>query len=162
MHTLDQHFRTLTEKVFARHGLAMAELLIHWPQIAGPEFLARAEPVKIVWPRGTAEAKRKTGGTLQLKTAPGLALEIQYEAPRIVERINQYFGYGAIVAVRVVPGAMRPPTLKASSPGIDAATGAQLKSQLGGFGDDALRQALYRLGAEVLARADPVPHRTKA
>ena len=156
MHTLDKHFRLLTEKVFAHHGLAMAELLIHWPQIAGPELLARAEPVKIVWPRGAAADKRKSGGTLQMKTAPGLALEIQYEAPRIVERINQYFGYGAIVAVRVVPGAMRPPAVKLSPPRLDAETAAQLEARLTGVDDEALRHALYRLGAEVLARAETI------
>ena len=148
MQTLDTYFRDLTAKVFARHGAAAAELMIRWPEIVGADLAALAEPVKIVWPRAAKDGERKSGGTLHLRAAAGRALEIPYAAPHLTQRINGYFGYGAIAAVKLVGGTMTPKP-KSEPPLQDPTIAAEVESRLTGVADEALKQALQRLGEGV-------------
>jgi len=102
MDTLDKHFRELTQACFARYGFAAAELFGRWPEIVGEELGRLSRPERITWPRGAGEDRQKTGGTLIVRAAPGRALELSYAAPRIIDEVNRFHGYGAIAAVKVV------------------------------------------------------------
>jgi len=99
METLGKHFRELTKAAFTRHGFAYAELLMQWRAIAGEDVASLCEPERIKWPRYSTE---KRGGTLILKAAPGRALDLQHETPRIAERINSFYGHTAIATIKIV------------------------------------------------------------
>lgn len=146
METLDRHFRDLTRAVFERYGHAFAELIMRWPEIAGPAIAAIAEPEKIRWPRAQ-DGGRKQGGTLIVRAQAGRALDISYAAPLLIERINRFFGYGTIAAVKAVPMASFParPGKRVPPAGREKAVPAE--TDIGGIADPGLRTALSRLAA---------------
>ena len=152
MESLSKHFRAITRTAFARHGFAQADVVTNWNAIVGEDLAAISAPERIKWPRGVGEEAQKAGGTLVIRAAPGRALDLQYEASRITGRINSFFGYGAVVAIKVVqagdwPAARPVPALKMTGKPVENPVLADIK-------DDQLRAALERLG-ESLARTGP-------
>ena len=108
MEQLGKHFKKIAGAALTRHGFAYADLLAHWPDILGPELSRHCLPEKLSFPRdpsGTA----KTGGTLTLRARYGRALDVQYSAPAIIERVNAYCGYNVVVALKVLQGALPEP-----------------------------------------------------
>jgi hypothetical protein len=79
-----------------KRGLARAELLAWWPDIVGETYAASAMPERIRWTRdGTA-------ATLIVRCDPAVALQFSYEAEQVRARLNGYFGYSAVGAIRIV------------------------------------------------------------
>lgn len=153
MQTLDKPFRDLTQAAFARFGFAYGELLSQWAAIVGETISEVCKPERISWPRQAGETRQRQGGTLVLRANPGRALELHYETPRLIERINAFYGYGAIAAIKIrqasapgtTPFSRREPTL---APAQSVALGAELA----GIDDEALRAALHRLGTGALSQ----------
>jgi hypothetical protein len=112
METLNRYFRDLTKVAFARHGFAQTDLFARWAEIVGLERAQMCRPERIRWPRGEGDDGQKLGGTLIVQAAPGRGLDIQHETPHILERINMYFGYGAISSSR----SFRPDGARRSGP----------------------------------------------
>jgi len=153
METLDKHFRDLTRAVFARYGFAYAEVVARWPEIAGDELAGISRPERIRWPR-SSESGRKTGGTLIVSAAPGRALDLQYEVPRIIERINRFYGHNAIAAVRVTASQDLPRGPSGPPPSPRKSIESQSLERIE---DDPLKAALRRLGEAVASRAPSSP-----
>lgn len=148
METLDKHFRELTRAAFARHGFAQAELIGRWPEIVGEELSRASEPERIKWPRGAEESARKAGGTLVIRAAPGRGLELQHDVPRIIERINQFHGYGAIDAIKIIQAA----TWNRHEPAPRPVPAKKLcEQELAAIDNAPLKAALERLGSGVAA-----------
>jgi hypothetical protein len=157
METLDKHFRLLTKAAFEKHGFQSADLLSHWPVIVGDGIAALCLPERIAWSR-PRQAGDAPAGTLTLKSAPGRALDIQYQAEVVRERINAYLGYAAIAKVKVVAGqaAIPSPTARA---GASAATAPAppLPESFQQLEDDGLKQALARLRDGILTEKTRSP-----
>ena len=158
METLDKHFRDLAKAAFARYGFAQGDVLARWPEIVGAELASVSEPERIRWGRGASGAAAGTGATLVVRAAPGRGLELQHAIPVIIERINRFYGYGAVTAVKIVQGRFRGeapqrPAATALPPDTLAAVEARLEA----VGDEALRSALLRLGTQVLGQARGSP-----
>lgn len=153
METLDKHFRDLTRAVFARYGFAYAEVVARWPEIVGDQLAGVSRPERIRWPR-SAEAGRKSGGTLIVSAAPGRALDLQYEVPRIIERINRFYGHGAIAAVKVTASQELPRGPASDRPPIGKIIDSRVLERIE---DDPLKAALQRLGEAVASRAASSP-----
>ena len=153
MQTLDKPFRDLTQAAFARYGFAYGELLSQWPAIAGEAIGEVCKPERISWPRQSGETRQRQGGTLVLRGPPGRALELQYETPRMIERINAFYGYGAIAAIKVrqAPAPSGKPTAK-PQPILGPVRRVALEAELAGIDDEALRAALHRLGTGALSQ----------
>jgi hypothetical protein len=151
MEQLGKHFKKIAGAALTRHGFAYADLLAHWPDILGPELSRHCLPEKLSFPRdpsGTA----KTGGTLTLRARFGRALDVQYSAPAIIERVNAYCGYNVVVALKVLQGALpEPPAPPPAPPVLGAAQRTKLDQELAGLGDGRLKDALSRLGASAMA-----------
>lgn len=96
----------LTAKAFERFGFHSAEIMMNWPQIAGADLAAISKPERIRWPRtgsgGEAEVAERPGATLVLRVEPARALDIEYRAREIMDRINRYFGYQAVSALKIL------------------------------------------------------------
>jgi hypothetical protein len=155
METLSKHFREITRAAFARHGFAQADVVTNWPEIVGSDLARFSVPERITWPRGTAAGTAKTGGTLTIRAAPGRALDLQYDASRIMARINSYFGYGAVVKLKVVTA----PKLLPKEPPAQAPESLKPvhDQRLASIDDDSLRAALERLGQSVAVAAASSP-----
>ena len=153
METLSKHFREITKAAFARYGFAAADVVANWEAIVGPDLAGVSAPERIRWPRGSGEQAQKQGGTLVIRAAPGRALELQYEASRIISRINSFFGYGAVAGIKVMQavnlGTGRPqPPPRPQKP--------VCEQQLATVEDGPLKDALERLGRGVAAsRSSP-------
>ena len=146
METLNRHFREIAVAAFQRHGFASAELAAQWPAIAGEQVAAISAPGKISWPRANDKSAQKQGGTLTLNAAQGRALELQYASPNIIERVNQFLGYRAITAVKVLQSDfVVAPTPRPTAPLVSTQT-------ILGIDDEAISSALSRLAANRAAQ----------
>jgi hypothetical protein len=148
---LDKHFRRLTKSVFSRYGFAYVDVLSQWSAIVGDELGQVSVPERIRWPHssGPAGDAARRGGTMVLRVAEGRALEFQHLVPRIIERINGFYGYEAVAAVKVLQGTLAAPAPRAApeprSERLYEAVGERLDAIL----DERLRAALMRLAAAV-------------
>jgi len=140
----------LVGDAFARQGFASAELVTRWDDIVGQEIAAHSEPIKLQWPRRT-DGEDSEPGTLVLRVEGPAAIEIQHLAALICERVNRFLGWRAVgrLAFRQAPLRRRKRRAKRSA---DPAAAARLAERLSDIDDDALKQALARLGAAVKAR----------
>jgi hypothetical protein len=142
----------LTQKAFEKYGFSTATLLTDWAAIAGEQLAAVTAPERVKWPRGVetfgeADAAQgpRSGATLVLRVDPSRALDVEYKAQQIIDRINAYFGYRAIAELRILQApvrtraAMQPPRPRA----VSAASAG---------GGDALAAALARFEAGIMAR----------
>ena len=130
-----------------KRGLARAELIAWWPDIVGAAYAGRTAPERIRWPRDGKAA------TLVVRCDPSLALQFAHETDRVRERLNAYFGYPAVGAVRIVQhpiGAQRATSREASAgaPKFRPAMESRLDRVEG-----PLRDSLRALGRSVLARS---------
>jgi hypothetical protein len=146
METLGKHFRILTEAAFKSHGFAQADVLARWPEIVGEAIAAAARPERIRWPR-SAGGGQLQGGTLFIKASAGRGLDVQQAVPLIIERINRFLGYGAIMVVKIQQSHEMP-----EAPIARPAPGA-LSEPPQGIAEPELAAALQRLGGGVAARS---------
>ena len=128
-------------------------LKARWREIVGEALAGRSEPVKLV--------KARTGGaTLELKVAGPVAALVQHQAPLILDRLNLYLGAGAVARLRIVQGPLSAPVKARVAPSrrikppLDAAAEKALADGLKGAPDGPLKEALARLGREVLRAQD--------
>jgi hypothetical protein len=158
MERLDKHFEKLAAASFARYGFAYGELIARWPEIAGNEAARLCTPQRIKWPRGGGEDKRKIAGTLVVRAEPGCGLEVQHLVPVLLERVNRFYGFGAISAAVIQQGAT--PSLKRMKKQVKSLSGeaaAAIEQKTRGIADEDLKAALRRLGAGVLAGSGSSP-----
>lgn len=76
---------------FKRFGFIQGAIVHRWPEIVGERYAKVSLPESIRFPGG-----RKAGGTLTLLVEGAHAPLIQHLAPMIMERVNAFFGHGAI------------------------------------------------------------------
>jgi hypothetical protein len=147
----------LTRKAFEKYGFSAATLVTDWAAIAGKELAAFTAPERLKWPRGVersedeteaARNKGRPGATLVLRVDPARALDIQYNARQIIERINAYFGYAAVAELRILQAPVAAPCREKREP---RPIPMPLTNEVAGITDAALREALGRLGAGIRA-----------
>jgi hypothetical protein len=127
-----------------KRGLARAELISWWPDIVGQAYAGRTVPERIRWPRGGGAA------TLVVRCDPSLALQLSYETDGIRERINGYFGYPAVGAVRIVQQRIGDVPAPATADGSDPEIPASLEERLARV-EGPLADSLRTLARRVLA-----------
>jgi hypothetical protein len=149
MESLNKHFAALTRSVFERHGFAGSQLAGQWPEIAGKDVAAIAKPGQIKWPRSAQGSGRNQGGTLVLLAQAGRALEVHYQTPAIIERLNRFFGYTAISAIKVIQTPDQPAPIKPPKRLPTVAAKAAWSQRLGAIGDDDLKNSLARLAEQI-------------
>lgn len=150
--------RTLDPAARAR-GFASTALLSEWDSIVGAELAAFTMPDRVIWPRRRendsdaepVQNRRGDGAVLVLRVDGPRAIEVQHRSDQILERVNTYFGYRAVVEMRILqaPIARRrkntvSPPLKFVLPPLPPAADR--------IEDQGLRNALLRLGAAVKAK----------
>jgi hypothetical protein len=133
-----------------KRGFGEAQLVAQWPAIIGEEIARGASPEKLSFSRG-----ERRDGTLHLRVAPGMALEIQHREPVLIERINAFFGYRAVARLALKQGPLSRAAERRAEPPRPLKTEERqrLDHRLAGVEDPALRAALQRLGAAVIGTA---------
>lgn len=144
---------SLTIKALQKYGFSAASLIMDWPAIMGRDFAQYASPERIRWPRvadrtedeDAGASAGRSGAVLVLRVDGAKALDVQYRAQQIIERINAYFGYAAVAQLRVIQAPM--PAVPAER--VPRARAEPLAREVAGVADAGLRDALARLGAEI-------------
>lgn len=130
-----------------KRGLARAELIAWWRDIVGAEYATATAPERIRWPRDGKAA------TLVIRCDPSVALQLAHETDQVRDRLNGYFGYPAVGAIRIVQqrvGSSSAAVRLPPAPGQELPAG--LRARLAGC-DEGLRQSLDSLGRALLARS---------
>lgn len=134
-----------------KRGFAEAQLVAQWPAIIGESLAAGASPDRLSFPRG-----ERRDGTLHLRVAPGLALEVQHREPVLIERINAFFGYRAVARLALTQGPPAQPALPPPRPRpLKAEERQSLDQRLQAIEDAGLKAALQRLGEAVIGSDEP-------
>jgi hypothetical protein len=136
------------DEVFARQGFASRELVTRWTEIAGPEIAAHSQPMKVQWPRPVGDAPPEPA-TLVLRVEGPMALEIQHQSGVILERVNRFLGWQAFGRLALRQAPLSRPEKRRIPKGPDAAQVSKVAGTLGAIEDEALKDALARLGASV-------------
>lgn len=157
METLDKHFRVLAKAAFVRHGFASEQLISQWSVIIGQPFASYCVPDKINWPRSATDASPKIGGTLVLRAVSGRGLDLQYEGPRIIERVNQFLGYGAITALKIMQDSLVVEQPKPAPRPISAQAKQAWQEKIDDIADNELKAALARLAAHAAPNGPKAP-----
>lgn len=98
MQKISKALDDITNPIFSKNGFIDHKLLKFWPVIVGDSLSQFTTPVKIAFSGG-----RTRQGVLHIAISnPALALEIQAQEGRIVEKIATYFGYQAVSRVRLI------------------------------------------------------------
>ena len=153
--------RKQLDQVVGKKGFAESEVLLRWPEIAGEALAQTCRPVKVHY-----GANRNLGATLIVQTDSGRAPEVNHLAPKIIERMNRFYGYRAINRMKVTQstgyGSAAPRATgfaEAQTPFSGLASDGPPKirrdaSELAsGIENPELRAALEQMGSHVLSRA---------
>jgi hypothetical protein len=128
---------------FAKRGFASAELITRWSEIVGAEIAEHSQPEKIQW-LPPAQGRLPEPGRLVLRVEGPVALEIQHLSGIILERVNRFFGWQAVGAVRLRQAPLRRPAARPHYQPDPEAT-ARIAASLADIEDPHLRDALARL-----------------
>ncbi|HWA61421.1 MAG TPA: DciA family protein [Caulobacteraceae bacterium] len=138
-----------------RFGQGAEGLKARWTEIVGEILARRTEPNRLVKPRGGGPA------SLEIRVEGPSAALIQHQSSDIIARVNLLLGAGAVDKLRIVQGPLRgarrpePPALavrRRSKAPLDAAAERQLAESLADIAEGPVKQALARLGREVMRR----------
>ncbi|MHA1527882.1 MAG: DUF721 domain-containing protein [Alphaproteobacteria bacterium] len=139
-----------------RHGFAEPEVLMRWPEVVGERLSSLCVPVKVSYSRA-----HRLGATLVVRVEGARATEVEHLGPRIIERVNQFYGYRAIDRLQVTQttgGASdefaEAPAGYAGPAEPSSAAEARAAELTRGIRSEALRAALTRMGAHVLSRGE--------
>jgi hypothetical protein len=129
-------------------GFAQIELVTRWSEIAGAGLAAHCFPYRL-----------STGGasgasTLTLVADDRAALELQHQTPKLIDKINGYFGSTVVSKIKVVAGVVPITNSQRSARrSLTAQEEADLTARVSQIEDPDLRAALTRLGRHALAES---------
>lgn len=148
-----------------RRGVADHRLLTRWAEIVGERLASMCRPIRIKHRGGAA-----LGGVLVVAARRGGATELEHESARLLERVNRFFGYAAAVELKIrqmldltaaeAADAEREAADRAlrkerrRRPQLSKDAEARLDAITGPVGEDSLRDALRRLGENVIHRGE--------
>jgi len=136
---------------FRRFGFVQSSVVTRWPEIVGARHARICMPEAIRFPPG-----EKSEGILDLVVVPAHAPMIQHVAPEIIDRVNRFFGYNAVVRVKLRQGAVKLPPAgeKPTAPPSLKPIPMELGESLRDIGDPELRTVLESLARSIDARSD--------
>ena len=130
----------IVAEAYRRRGFTEPALLTGWRAIVGDEAGDRSVPIKVAFPR-----ESRTTGTLHVRVEGAYATELQHNAPRIVERINGFYGYAAIARLALHQG---PVERKAGQRTVPKPAAGETPT-VEGVDSPGLREALQGLGVAI-------------
>jgi hypothetical protein len=135
---------------FRRFGFVQSAIVTRWPEIVGERLAGVSTPESIRFPVG-----KKQDGVLTLVVRGAHAPMMSHVTPEIMERVNRFFGYAAVVRVAIRQGEVTKRAERRAPPALVPATelGASLKT----IADPELKAVLEALASGVASAAAPQP-----
>ncbi len=136
---------------FRRFGFVQSSVVSRWDEIVGNRYAAVSAPEFIRFPFG-----KKSEGTLELMVEGAHATMMQHVVPEIIERVNRFFGYGAVAHVKIRQGAIvrTKPVHKSASPPSLKPIPMELGDSLREIGDPELFAVLESLANSLAKNGD--------
>jgi hypothetical protein len=132
---------------FRKFGFVQSAVVTRWPEIVGARYARVSAPESIRFPAG-----QRSGGTLNLVVRGAFAGVMQHITPEIVERVNRFFGYAAIVKVAIRQGDVIQTPPPATAPVTRSAV-PEPSGSVRAIADPELRSVLAALAAGVAGSA---------
>jgi hypothetical protein len=129
---------------FKRFGFVQGSVVARWAEIVGERYARVSTPESIRFPAG-----KKSGGTLTLAVEGAHAPLLQHLGPMIMERVNLFFGYEAVVKVVFRHGQGGPKRTKATLRPASAPVPRDLGDGLREIADPELRTVLESLAGKI-------------
>jgi hypothetical protein len=154
--SLGAHLGAVLSPTLAARGLSESSLITHWPEIVGLDIARFARFERLTWPpRGAARdpVEALAPATLILRIDGAFAIEAQHLSQLIAERVNTHLGWRCVAKVAFRQGPLPTPTPRRRIRPPSPEALAEARRHGAGVEDEALREALTRLGARVIDRA---------
>lgn len=155
---LGEFTNALIAEALAARGLGEASLIADWRAIVGANLARHARPIELKWPPRAAKRDPDAPAvpaTLVLRVESAFALEAQHSAAVIVDRVNAHLGWRCVDKIAFRQGPL--PSLhekRRQTPAPSEAAEAAAHAAAARIQDDGLRDAVARLGARAIDRAD--------
>jgi hypothetical protein len=130
---------------FRKFGFVQHAIVSRWGEIVGERYARVSMPESIRFPQG-----KRAEGVLSLVVSGAHAPMMQHIAPEIVERVNRFFGYAAVVRVAIRQGEIKRVAKAAPPPDLAPLTEA-MGDSLRRIADPELKAVLESLAAGVAA-----------
>ncbi len=135
---------------FRRFGFVQSSVVSRWPEIVGERYAGVSTPESIRFPHGKREQ-----GVLSLLVDGAHAPMMQHVAPAIVERVNRFFGYEAVIRISFRQlAASAPPAARRAPPSLRPLP-VELGDSLRAVADPELRACLASLAGALAASTGP-------
>ncbi len=132
----------VTQAAFRKRSPAASQVMADWRLIVGPDLAAATEP------------RRLSRGVLTIGCAGPVAMELQYLAAALMDRINLHLGSPVVTQLKFIQVSLDFPVI-AKPASIAPAVIAQAEAAVADLPDGDLRAALAALGRAVLAGKTP-------
>ncbi|MEL7274004.1 MAG: DciA family protein [Pseudomonadota bacterium] len=143
----------LLDPVIERRAGMTMDLVCAWPEIVGERHAQFSRPEKLNWPRRAQDDDPFEPAVLVLACEQVHVLYLQHDTDALVRRINTYFGFTAVQRIKIVQKPLPTTTekKKPAAPSIDGEAETRLAAMLDQIEDEALREALKRMGRGVFS-----------
>lgn len=138
----------ISTPICRRSGFIHASLILDWEKIISPAFSQFCQALRITFPKG-----QKTQGALHVRAPSSMALALSYQEPEILERVNRYYGYQAVVRLVIHQGHIpkqRKEPLVPSESSLDPQRASRIEDLLTEVPGESLKNALKSLGMSVI------------
>lgn len=143
--------------VCRKRGFASVDIVASWADIVGERYGTRVQPDKLIWPRQPELRDPETvpqPATLVVHTDGATALMLSHDSGQVIERINTFYGWAAIGRIKIL---QKPVQVKRVAPRktlreLTQTEEKKLDDSLQGVENARLREALKKLGAQVIAK----------
>ncbi|MHA7774186.1 DUF721 domain-containing protein [Roseibium sp. M-1] len=140
-----------------KRGFASVDIIASWADIVGDRYGTRVQPDRLVWPRRpdlTDPDSPPEPATLVVHTDGATALLLSHDSGQVIERINTFYGWRAIGRIKILqkPVLVKQTERRKPLRSLTSSEQRQLDERLEGVENDRLREALKKLGAQVIAR----------
>ena len=144
--------KTLLKPMIDRYGMVYVNILLDWPSIVGERYAELTCVQQLKFP-----SDKKTDGVLSIRCVSAAIPILQASSPQIIERLNQYFGYRAIVQIRFQAGLVlkkAPPKKTIADKPLSTEANEKINTIINDVTNDDLRLALQRLGEGIFKEAE--------
>jgi len=140
-----------------KRGFASVDIVTAWPDIVGERYGTRVLPDKLIWPRQpelSDPEKPPQPATLVVHTDGATAMMLSHDSAQVIERINTFYGWAAIGRIKILQKPVRTKQTEQPKPlrSLTEREEEKLDKSLEGVENDRLREALKKLGAQVIAK----------
>ncbi len=136
---------------FRRFGFVQSAIVTRWPEIVGERLASASTPESIRFPMG-----KKQDGVLTLTVRGAHAPMMSHLSAEIIERVNRFFGYAAIVRVAIRQGEVTRRPERRAPPSLVPAP-AEMGQSLRTIADPELKAVLEALASGVAAPRPVLP-----